>query len=60
LQEIAGHHVARHFAIPDAEQAVQAALAKAHSRDVIVITGSLYLVGQVRQAWRHARKVASC
>jgi dihydrofolate synthase/folylpolyglutamate synthase len=60
LQEIAGHHVARHSAIPDAEQAVQAALAKAHSRDVIVITGSLYLVGQVRQAWRHARKVASC
>jgi dihydrofolate synthase / folylpolyglutamate synthase len=60
LQEIAGHHAARHSAISDAEQAVQAALTKAHSSDVIVITGSLYLVGQVRQAWRQARKVASC
>jgi dihydrofolate synthase/folylpolyglutamate synthase len=60
LQEIAGHHAARHSVIPDAEQAVQAALAKANPRDVIVITGSLYLVGQVRQAWRQTRKVASC
>jgi dihydrofolate synthase / folylpolyglutamate synthase len=59
LQEIAGHHAARHSAIPNAEQAVQAALAKANPRDVIVITGSLYLVGQVRQAWRQSRKVAS-
>ena len=60
LQEIAGHHAARHSSIPDAEQAMQAALAKASPRDVIVITGSLYLVGQVRKAWREARKVASC
>ncbi len=60
LEEIAGHHAARHSAIPDAEKAVQTALAKANPRDVIVITGSLYLVGQVRQAWRQARKVASC
>ena len=60
LEEIAGHHAARHSAIPDAGRAVQAALAKAKPHDVIVITGSLYLVGQVRQAWRQARKVASC
>jgi dihydrofolate synthase / folylpolyglutamate synthase len=60
LEEIAGHHARRHSAIPDAEKAVQAALAKATPHDVIVITGSLYLVGQVRQAWRESRKVASC
>jgi len=60
LQEIAGHHAARHFAVRDAEKAVQTALAKAEPHDVIVITGSLYLVGQVRQAWREARKVTSC
>ena len=60
LEEIAGHHAARHSAIPDAGHAVQAALAKAKPHDVIVITGSLYLVGQVRQAWRQARRVASC
>ena len=59
LEEIAGHHAARHSAIADAEHAVQAALVKAKPHDVIVITGSLYLVGQVRQAWRQARKVAS-
>jgi dihydrofolate synthase/folylpolyglutamate synthase len=59
LEEIAGHHAARHSAIADAEHAVQTALAKAKPHDVIVITGSLYLVGQVRQAWRQARKVAS-
>jgi len=60
LQEIAGHHAARHFAVREAEKAVRAALAKAEPHDVIVITGSLYLVGQVRQAWREARKVTSC
>jgi dihydrofolate synthase/folylpolyglutamate synthase len=60
LEEMAGHHAARHSVVADAEQAVQAALSKADPHDVIVITGSLYLVGQVRQAWRQSRKVASC
>jgi dihydrofolate synthase/folylpolyglutamate synthase len=59
LKEIAGHHAARYSVIPDAEKAVEAALAKAAPGDVIVITGSLYLVGQIRQAWREGRKVAS-
>ncbi len=59
LKEIAGHHVARHSVIPNAEKAVQAVLAKAEPDDVILITGSLYLVGQVRRAWHQLRKVAS-
>jgi dihydrofolate synthase / folylpolyglutamate synthase len=59
LEQIAGHHVARYSVIPDPERAVEAAFAKAKPDDVILITGSLYLVGQVRQAWRHLRKVAS-
>jgi dihydrofolate synthase/folylpolyglutamate synthase len=59
LEEIAGHHATRYSVIPDAGKAVEAALAKAKPEDVIMITGSLYLVGQVRQAWQEVRKVAS-
>ncbi len=46
LAEIAGHHATRYSVIPDAEKAVEAALAKAKPEDAILITGSLYLVGQ--------------
>jgi dihydrofolate synthase / folylpolyglutamate synthase len=59
LAAVAGHHAAQHSVIPDVERAVEAALAKANPEDVIVISGSLYLVGQVRQTWRQSRKVAS-
>ncbi len=59
LAEIAGHHASRHSVIPDAEKAMEVALARAKPQDVVVITGSLYLVGQARQAWRQSRKVAS-
>jgi len=58
LEEIAGHHAAQYSTIPDAEKAVEVALGKAKPGDVIVITGSLYLVGQVRQTWWQLRKVA--
>jgi dihydrofolate synthase / folylpolyglutamate synthase len=59
LEALAGHHAARHSVVPDAEKAMEAAIAKAKPEDVILITGSLYLVGQVRQAWRQLRKVES-
>jgi dihydrofolate synthase / folylpolyglutamate synthase len=59
LAAITGHHATRHSVIPDVEEAVEAAFAKANPEDVIVITGSLYLLGQARQAWRQSRKVAS-
>jgi dihydrofolate synthase/folylpolyglutamate synthase len=52
LQEIAGHHAERSLVIPDAEKALQTALAKARPQDAIFITGSLYLVGQLRHVWR--------
>jgi dihydrofolate synthase / folylpolyglutamate synthase len=60
LAEMAGHHAARYSVIADAEQAMNNVLAKAQPEDVIFITGSLYLVGQVRRAWKQRRKVASC
>ncbi len=60
LAEIAGHHAARFSVIPDAERAFEHALAEAAPDDAIFITGSLYLVGQLRHHWKtrvqvHAR-----
>lgn len=52
LAEIAAHHAAKFEIIPNPEQALQAALAKAAPADVICITGSLYLVGELRPHWR--------
>jgi dihydrofolate synthase/folylpolyglutamate synthase len=58
LAEMAGHYAAHHFVIPVAEDALALALGKAGPEDVILVTGSLYLVGQLRSAWTR-RKVAS-
>jgi dihydrofolate synthase/folylpolyglutamate synthase len=54
LAEIAAHHAAKFEIISNAEQALLAALAKAAAADVICITGSLYLVGELRSHWRSA------
>jgi dihydrofolate synthase/folylpolyglutamate synthase len=52
LAHMAGHHAA-HFSIVDnAEAALDVVLAHAHPDDVIFVTGSLYLVGQLRRAWK--------
>jgi len=45
--------------IPDAERAFEHALAEAAPEDAIFITGSLYLVGQLRQYWKHRAQVAT-
>jgi dihydrofolate synthase/folylpolyglutamate synthase len=52
LAEIAGHHAVRFSVIPDAERALEHTLAAAAPQDVIFITGSLYLVGQLRHYWK--------
>lgn len=59
LAEMAGDHAARVMVIKDAEQALETALAKAKPEDAIFITGSLYLVGEMRHLWNARRKVAS-
>jgi dihydrofolate synthase / folylpolyglutamate synthase len=59
LAEIAGHHAANFSLIPDAERALEHALRKAAPDDAIFITGSLYLVGQLRHYWRHRAQVAT-
>jgi len=52
LAEIAGHHVARFEIVPNAEEALRAAWSRATPADVICVTGSLYLVGELRHHWR--------
>src|SRR5690242_16022001 len=59
LAEIASHLAARFSVIPDAERAFEHALAEAAPEDVIFITGSLYLVGQLRHYWKHRAHVAT-
>jgi dihydrofolate synthase/folylpolyglutamate synthase len=59
LAEIAGHHATRFSVIPEAEQALDYALAKAAPNDAIFITGSLYLVGQLRHYWKQRAQVAT-
>src|SRR5207245_1032927 len=59
LAEITGHHAARFSVIPDAERAFEHALAEAAPEDAIFITGSLYLVGQLRHYWKHRAQVAT-
>jgi dihydrofolate synthase/folylpolyglutamate synthase len=59
LAEIAGHHAQHFTVVPDAERALDQALAAAGSQDVIFITGSLYLVGQLRGYWNNHPKVAA-
>ena len=59
LAEIAGHHASRFSVVPDAEEAVERALAEAAPEDVVFITGSLYLVGQIRAYWRQRAQVAA-
>jgi dihydrofolate synthase/folylpolyglutamate synthase len=52
LANIAGHHVARFEIVPNAEEALRAACSRATPADVICVTGSLYLVGELRHHWR--------
>jgi len=59
LATMAGDHAAHFTIIKDATEALETALSKARPDDVIFITGSLYLVGEMRHAWNTRRKVAS-
>jgi dihydrofolate synthase/folylpolyglutamate synthase len=59
LAEIAGHHAASFKVLPSAEEALDHALSRASAEDAIFITGSLYLVGQLRQYWKQRAQVAT-
>jgi dihydrofolate synthase / folylpolyglutamate synthase len=59
LSEIAAHHAPRSLVIADAEQALDYVLSKAVPQDAIFVTGSLYLVGQLRHYWKQRAQVAA-
>jgi len=59
LAEIASHHASSFTVISSAEQALDQALAEATPSDAIFITGSLYLVGQLRHYWKQREQVAA-
>jgi dihydrofolate synthase/folylpolyglutamate synthase len=59
LAEIASHHATQSSVIADAEQALDYALAKAGPKDAVFVTGSLYLVGQLRHYWKQRAHVAA-
>jgi dihydrofolate synthase / folylpolyglutamate synthase len=59
LAEIASHHASSFTVISSAEQALDQALAEAAPGDAIFITGSLYLVGQLRHHWKQREQVAA-
>jgi dihydrofolate synthase / folylpolyglutamate synthase len=59
LSEIAAHHAVHSSAIADAEQALDYLLSKAAPQDAVFVTGSLYLVGQLRHYWKQRAQVAA-
>lgn len=59
LAEIAGHHAAHFSIVADPDEALESALRKAGPDDAVFITGSLYLVGQLRQSWKRRVQVAA-
>jgi len=59
LSEIAAHHAAHSSVIADAEQALDYLLSEAAPQDAVFVTGSLYLVGQLRHYWKQRAQVAA-
>jgi dihydrofolate synthase/folylpolyglutamate synthase len=53
LEEITAHYAANVRVIADAEQAVEHAVSAADTHDAVFVTGSLYLVGQIRHWWKN-------
>jgi dihydrofolate synthase/folylpolyglutamate synthase len=51
LAEMTAHHAQRSEVVPDPKLALQRALELATPDDVIFVTGSLYLVGDLRRYW---------
>jgi dihydrofolate synthase / folylpolyglutamate synthase len=55
LAEMIGHYAQNYEIVPEPSLALERALALASPEDVIFITGSLYLVGDLRRYWMSRR-----
>jgi len=58
LAEMTGHHAQSVEVIPNPEHALERALELASPEDVIFITGSLFLVGDLRRYWNSRSKAS--
>jgi dihydrofolate synthase/folylpolyglutamate synthase len=58
LAEMTGHHAQGVEVIPNPEHALERALELASPEDVIFITGSLFLVGDLRRYWNSRSKAS--
>jgi dihydrofolate synthase/folylpolyglutamate synthase len=56
LAEIAGHYAPHYRVVASAEAALDSVIAESAPNGAIFITGSLYLVGQLRQYWKNRFK----
>jgi len=52
LADLTAHHAANVEVVAEPELAFERALERAHPNDVVFVTGSLYLVGDLRRWWR--------
>src|SRR5271156_524880 len=52
LSEITGHFAKHSFIVPDPAEALKRVMELADPADVVFVTGSLYLVGDIRTLWR--------
>jgi dihydrofolate synthase/folylpolyglutamate synthase len=52
LSEITGHFAKHALIVPDPAEALQRVMELADTADVVFVTGSLYLVGDIRTLWR--------
>ena len=59
LAEMAGEYAVHFRVIPNAEAALEEALIHSGPRDAIFVTGSLYLVGELRQYWKIRAQVSA-
>lgn len=59
LSEMVGEYARQSRVIPNAEAALEEALSEARSDDAIFVTGSLYLVGELRHYWKTRSQVAA-
>jgi dihydrofolate synthase/folylpolyglutamate synthase len=59
LGEMAGEYANRFRVIANAEAALEEVLMQSGPRDAIFVTGSLYLVGELRQYWKTRAQVSA-
>lgn len=59
LAEITSHHALHWQTIAEPETALEHALERAETHDVIFVAGSLYLVGQLRHYWKDRAHLAA-